>query len=450
MQKVAIHNLGCKVNSYEMDVLHQMLQKNGYIIVPFDEIADIYIVNTCSVTNIADRKSRQMLHRAKKQNPDAIVVALGCYVQTAGEKIALDECIDLAIGNNKKKELIPILTEFLKARGENHTLRHSEIIDIGQTDEYEEMALKETAEHTRADIKIQDGCNQFCSYCIIPYARGRVRSRAAADILDEIRGLVQKGYQEFVFTGIHISSYGVDFAGEHYNTSSHKGEPLLALTKQVAGLDGVRRIRLGSLEPTIITEEFAAALSQIPQVCPHFHLSLQSGCDETLRRMNRQYTTTDFACSVSLLRKYFDQPAITTDIITGFPGETEEEFAKTEEFVRSIRFYETHIFPYSKRAGTVAERMEGQLTEHVKKERARKLIAIDSEQSRLYRESFIGKEQCVLLEEEKEIEGEKYMIGHTERYVKVAVKADGKNLSGNQFVTGVPDGMLQEDIVRMP
>lgn len=450
MQKVAFHNLGCKVNSYEMDYMLQMLQKKGYQIVPFDENADVYIVNTCSVTNIADRKSRQILHRAKKQNPEAIVVALGCYVQTGKERALEDECIDLAIGNNKKKDIVPILEEFLRAREVNTLERRSEIIDINHTSEYEQMELSETAEHTRAYIKIQDGCNQFCSYCIIPFARGRVRSRKQEDVISEIRGLVANGYQEFVLTGIHISSYGVDFAGENYNTSESKGEALLALIREIAKLEGVLRIRLGSLEPTIVTMEFAKALSQIEQLCPHFHLSLQSGCDETLKRMNRQYTTSDYKKCVEILRTAFDQPAITTDIITGFPGESEEEFTKTVAFVKEIRFFETHIFPYSKRAGTVAAGMDGQLTEAVKKERARILIELDAEISKQYRASFIGKEQTVLLEEEKEIGKETYFAGHTERYLKVAVKAAGKELCSNMLYTGEIEGMLTDDIVLMP
>lgn len=450
MQKVAFHNLGCKVNSYEMDYMLQMLQKKGYQIVPFDENADVYIVNTCSVTNIADRKSRQILHRAKKQNPEAIVVALGCYVQTGKERALEDECIDLAIGNNKKKDIVPILEEFLRAREVNTLERRSEIIDINHTSEYEQMELSETAEHTRAYIKIQDGCNQFCSYCIIPFARGRVRSRKQEDVISEIRGLVANGYQEFVLTGIHISSYGVDFAGENYNTSESKGEALLALIREIAKLEGVLRIRLGSLEPTIVTMEFAKALSQIEQLCPHFHLSLQSGCDETLKRMNRQYTTSDYKKCVEILRTTFDQPAITTDIITGFPGESEEEFTKTVAFVKEIRFFETHIFPYSKRAGTVAAGMDGQLTEAVKKERARILIELDAEISKQYRASFIGKEQTVLLEEEKEIGKETYFAGHTERYLKVAVKAAGKELCSNMLYTGEIEGMLTDDIVLMP
>jgi threonylcarbamoyladenosine tRNA methylthiotransferase MtaB len=464
MKNVALHNLGCKVNSYEMDVMQQMLQENGYKIVPFDQMADIYIINTCSVTNIADRKSRQMLHRAKKQNPKAIVVALGCYVQTAAEQIEKDECIDLAIGNNKKKDLIPILEEFLRCQNNPEklsknasehksddtvkTLGGRTIIDINHTGEYEEMMLEQTAEHTRAYIKIQDGCNQFCSYCIIPFARGRVRSRAEEDITAEIRGLCEKGYQEFVLTGIHISSYGLDFKGEAYNATDIRGEELLKLICQIAQIDGVKRLRLGSLEPCIITEEFAKSMSEIPQLCPHFHLSLQSGCDATLRRMNRQYTTAEFEKGVRTLRKYFDRPAITTDIITGFPGETEEEFALTKEFLERIQFFELHVFPYSKRQGTVAANMEGQLTESVKKERSRVLLELEKKQSKAYRESFLGQEEEVLLEEEKEIEGKLYMTGHTKRYVKVCVLQRTANpFVSNQIVSGKMVAALGQEMM---
>lgn len=448
MKSVALHNLGCKVNSYEMDVMQQMLQENGYKIVPFDQMADIYIINTCSVTNIADRKSRQMLHRAKKQNPDAVVVALGCYVQTGTERVEKDACIDLAIGNNKKKELIPILEEFMRER--DKTLGGTTIIDINRTDEYEEMTLERTAEHTRAYIKIQDGCNQFCSYCIIPFARGRVRSRLKEDIIAEIKGLCEKGYQEFVLTGIHISSYGMDFKGEAYNLSDMRGEELLKLISEIARVDGVKRLRLGSLEPCIVTEEFAKTISGIPQMCPHFHLSLQSGCDETLKRMNRQYTTAEYEQVVEALRKYFDAPAITTDVITGFPGETEEEFRQTKEFLEKINFFEMHIFPYSKRHGTVAAGMDGQLTEAVKKERSRILLELEKAQSKAYREKFINTEEEILLEEEKEYNGVLYMTGHTKRYVKAAVKQNEKNpYVSNQIVSGRCVGMLDEETVEL-
>ena len=436
MKSVALHNLGCKVNGYEMDVMQQMLQERGYKIVPFDELADIYIINTCTVTNIADRKSRQMLHRAKKRNPDAVVVAVGCYVQTGEENIKKDEAIDLAIGNNRKKDLLPILEEYLAKR--QQTAREYDVIDINHTDEYEEMQLTRTAEHTRAYIKIQDGCNQFCSYCIIPYARGRVRSREEEDILKEVRGLVAAGYQEIVITGIHISSYGVD-----------RGEPeLLQLLQKLQEVEGLARIRIGSLEPRIITEEFASQIAAMPKICPHFHLSMQSGCDSVLKRMNRRYDSGEYFEKTQLLRKYYDNPAITTDVIVGFPGETEEEFRITEEFVRKVNFFEMHIFKYSKRQGTVAARMEGQITEAEKGRRSTILMEAEKEMSHAYRTGYIGCEAEVLFEEKKEVEGQTYWVGHTPQYVKVAKKAGSENLN-NRIEKGKITGFLQEDILVM-
>ncbi len=436
MKSVALHNLGCKVNGYEMDVMQQMLQERGYKIVPFDELADIYIINTCTVTNIADRKSRQMLHRAKKRNPDAVVVAVGCYVQTGEENIKKDEAIDLAIGNNRKKDLLPILEEYLAKR--QQTTREYDVIDINHTDEYEEMQLTRTAEHTRAYIKIQDGCNQFCSYCIIPYARGRVRSREEEDILKEVRGLVAAGYQEIVITGIHISSYGVD-----------RGEPeLLRLLQKLQEVEGLARIRIGSLEPRIITEEFASQIAAMPKICPHFHLSMQSGCDSVLKRMNRRYDSGEYFEKTQLLRKYYDNPAITTDVIVGFPGETEEEFRITEEFVRKVDFFEMHIFKYSKRQGTVAAKMEGQITEAEKGRRSTILMEAEKEMSHAYRAGYIGCETEVLFEEKKEVEGQAYWVGHTPQYVKMAKKASGENLN-NQIEKGKITGFLQEDILLM-
>lgn len=436
MKSVALHNLGCKVNGYEMDVMQQMLQERGYKIVPFDELADIYIINTCTVTNIADRKSRQMLHRAKKRNPEAVVVAVGCYVQTGEENIRKDEAIDLAIGNNRKKDLLPILEEYLAKR--KQTAREYDVIDINHTDEYEEMQLTRTAEHTRAYIKIQDGCNQFCSYCIIPYARGRVRSRDEEDILKEVRGLVAAGYQEIVITGIHISSYGVD-----------RGEPeLLQLLKKLQEVEGLSRIRIGSLEPRIITEEFAGKIASLSKICPHFHLSMQSGCDSVLKRMNRHYDSREYFEKTQLLRKYYDNPAITTDVIVGFPGETEEEFRITEAFVRKVNFFEMHIFKYSKRQGTVAARMEGQITEAEKGRRSTILMEAEKEMSHAYRAGYIGYETEVLFEEKKEAEGETYWVGHTPQYIKVAKKAGDENWN-NRLEKGKIIGFLQEDILLM-
>ncbi len=441
MKNVAFHNLGCKVNSYELEYVQQKFVQKGYNIVPFDQNADIYVINTCTVTNIADRKSRQMLHQAKKRNPEALVVALGCYVQTGKEAVEKDECIDLAIGNNKKREALDIIEAYLADKGKPKT----DIIDINHTDEYEEMKLARTGEHTRAYIKIQDGCNQFCSYCIIPFARGRVRSRKQEDILGEIKGLADKGYREFVLTGIHISSYGVDF--QDRAVYDGRESLLLELIQMIHGLEGVERIRLGSLEPRIVTEESVKCLASMKKICPHFHLSLQSGCDETLKRMNRRYTTGEYKRGVELLRDYFELPAITTDVIVGFPGETEEEFAQTKDFLREMNLFEIHVFPYSLRKGTAAAGMECQVDGETKKTRSHELLTMTKEQSENYRRQFIGKEECVLFEETKVIEGCPYQIGHTARYVKVA-KSCQDDLSG-RLVRGKITGMVNGEILLM-
>lgn len=441
MKKAALHNLGCKVNAYETEAMQEMLEKAGYEIVPFKEGADIYIINTCTVTNIADRKSRQMLHRARKMNPDAVVVAAGCYVQAQEDKQEVDPCIDIVIGNNKKQDLVSILKEYEHARQEagaktmstkaetntgsvltkpdreekdSHEGPCMELIDINHTKEYEELHLSRTGEHTRAYIKVQDGCNQFCSYCIIPYARGRVRSRRKDDVVAEVRRLAENGYQEVVLTGIHLSSYGIDFEEEE--------ETLLSLIKAVHEVEGIKRIRLGSLEPRIITEEFAKAIASMPKMCPHFHLSLQSGCDATLKRMNRRYTSAEYYEKCMLLRKYFDNPALTTDVITGFPGETEEEFEESRAFVEKVGFYETHIFKYSKRHGTKAAVMEDQVLEQVKAARSDVLLALNERQRRRYEESFLGKEVEVLVEEEAELDGRRVQVGHTKEYMKIALE----------------------------
>lgn len=420
MKNVAFHNLGCKVNSYEWEVMQQMLQEKGYNIVPFDEVADIYIINTCTVTNIADRKSRQMLHRAKQKNPESIVVAVGCYVQTGKEAVEKDESIDLAIGNNKKAEVVEILEQYLKEQNTpckaDKTLGGNTIIDIARTREYEPMTLRRTMEHTRAYIKIQDGCNQFCSYCAIPYARGRVRSRRAEDVLEEIRGLAEAGYKEVVLTGIHISSYGADF-----KQAGQSEVDLIDLVEQIHKVEGIERIRLGSMEPRIVTKEAVSRLAKLPKLCPHFHLSLQSGCDATLKRMNRHYTTEEYYQCVELLREAFEHPAITTDVIVGFPGETEKEFACTKAFLEKVNFYEMHIFKYSRRKNTPADRMENQLTEKEKTLRSSELLDLEKRQSEEFRRYYIGKEVEVLLEEEKEIEGTTYFLGHTREYVRVAI-----------------------------
>jgi threonylcarbamoyladenosine tRNA methylthiotransferase MtaB len=404
MKKVALHNLGCKVNAYETEAMQEMLEKNGYEIVPFKEGADIYIINTCTVTNMADRKSRQMLHRAKKMNPNALVVATGCYVQAKENSGEVDECIDVIIGNNKKKDLIEILEQHIQKA----------VIDINHTKEYEEMHLSKTAEHTRAYIKVQDGCNQFCTYCIIPFARGRVRSRAKEDVIREVTDLANNGYKEVVLTGIHLSSYGVDL----------EGEDLLSLILAVNDVAGIERIRLGSLEPRIITEEFAKTIAGLTKMCPHFHLSLQSGCDETLRRMNRRYTSEEYYEKCQLLRKYFDNPALTTDIIVGFPGETEEEFEKSKAFVDKVDFYETHVFKYSKRQGTKAAVMENQVPEQIKTQRSNILLELDAQKREKYESNFVGKDVEVLMEESVQINGETFQVGHTKEYVKIALQTE--------------------------
>lgn len=416
MKTVAFHNLGCKVNDYEMDIMQQKFAENDFQVVPFSQKADIYVINTCTVTNMADRKSRQMLHRAKKENPDSIVVAVGCYVQTATEDVLHDLSVDIAIGNNRKSEIVEIVEEYIK---ENKPELFGRVIDINHTDEYEDMFLENTADRTRAYIKIQDGCNQFCSYCLIPYARGRVRSREKEDILNEIRGLSQKGYKEFVITGIHVSSYGITSPND---LSENR---LAELLEDIQKIEGVKRIRLGSLEPRVVTEDFTKRISALDKLCPHFHLSLQSGSNETLKRMNRHYTAEQFMEGVHLLRKYFDNPAITTDIIAGFPGETEEEFEECFEFAKAVCFYEMHIFKYSKRKGTVAEKLPNQVKDNIKEERSHRLIELGEKLSEEFRNSYIGKTRPVLFEEKVVFDGKEYMTGHTPEYIKVVVEAEG-------------------------
>ncbi len=414
MKKAALHNLGCKVNAYETEAMQEMLEQNGYEIVPFQEGADVYIINTCTVTNMADRKSRQMIHKARKMNPEAVVVAAGCYVQTAEMQEKLDPDIDIVIGNNRKQDLIRILAEYWKEET-LHPEQVEELIDINHTKEYENLTLDRTAEHTRAYIKVQDGCNQFCSYCIIPFARGRVRSRKAQDVTDEVRRLAENGYKEVVLTGIHLSSYGMDL---------EKEEDLLHLIQSVHEVEGIERIRLGSLEPRIITEEFAQTLASLPKICPHFHLSMQSGCDETLKRMNRRYTSAEYFEKCEILRSAFEHPALTTDVIVGFPQESEEEFEITRKFIEKVNFYETHVFKYSKRQGTKAAAMEGQIPEPVKGTRSAELIRIGKEHKKAFESWYIGKEIAVLFEEEIERDGQKIWVGHTREYIKVALQSE--------------------------
>lgn len=408
MKKVAFHNLGCKVNSYEIEYIQQMFSQNGYEIVPFDQKSDIYIINTCSVTNIADRKSRQMLHKAKSMNKDAVVVALGCYVQTNLEKSKEDDAIDIAIGNEDKSKTFEIVTEYLQKNSENINEAGTFVTDISKVNEYDSFILEETAEHTRVYVKIQDGCNQFCSYCLIPYARGRVRSRKIEDIVKEISGLTKKGYKEFVLTGIHLSSY-----------LSEDEKTLIDVIEEVDKIDGVERIRLGSLEPRIITENFLERLTKIKSICPHFHLSLQSGSNTVLKRMNRRYSAEEFYEKTVLIRNYFEHPALTTDVIVGFPGETEEEFNESREFLEKVNFFEVHVFKFSRRAGTVADKMPMQLTDKEKTVRSELLIADSKIREEKYKEYYIGKEVEVLFEEEKVVNGKNVMAGHTREYIMV-------------------------------
>lgn len=430
-KKVAFHTLGCKVNTYETDAMEQMLLSHGYEIVSFENQADIYIINTCSVTNMADRKSRQMLHKAKKKNPNAVVVAAGCYVQAAPKEVLADAGVDLVIGNNRKQDLVQILEDYFKEH------REEAVIDINKEQEYEELELDFVSDHTRAYIKVQDGCNQFCSYCIIPYTRGRVRSRAKQDVISEIKRIAKNGTKEVVLTGIHLSSYGKDLKD---------GTDLLDLIKAVQEVNGIQRIRLGSLEPRIITLEFAQELRKLNKFCPHFHLSLQSGCEATLKRMNRHYTPEEYYEKCELLREVFEHPAITTDVIVGFPGETEEEFEETYRFLEKVNFYEMHVFKYSKRKGTRAAEMENQVPEPIKTKRSNILLELTRECSKRYRSFWIGREVNVLLEEKIVLDGEVYTVGHTKEYVKAAVKGE---FSSNTFITGKINGFLNEEIVNL-
>lgn len=431
MKKAALHNLGCKVNAYETEAMQHLLEEAGYEIVPFTQKADVYVINTCSVTNMADRKSRQMLHKAKKNNPDSIVVATGCYVQTSEKEVLNDLSVDIVIGNDRKHDLVRLLEEY-SLDSVNDTV---DDINDGKHD-FEELFIDQTKEHTRAFIKVQDGCNQFCSYCIIPYARGRVRSRRFENVIAEVERLAANGFKEVVLTGIHLSSYGVDF---------EEATGLLELIQAVNAVKGIERIRLGSLEPKIVTEHFASELSKLDKICPHFHLSLQSGCDATLKRMNRKYTTKEYERGCELLRKYFVHPAITTDVIVGFPGETEEEFEQTKAYLKHIHFYEMHIFKYSKRKGTRAAVMPDQIDEQIKAARSEKLIALGHDMSKEFRKFYIGKNEEVLFEEKAVIGDKEYFVGYTKEYVKVAKKTD-ENLE-NQIVSGRISGMLTDEIL---
>ena len=451
LKSVAFCTLGCKVNQYETDAMEEMFQAAGYEVRSFKEAADIYIINTCTVTNIADRKSRQMLHRARKMNPQSLIVAAGCYVQAARESLEADPDIDLIIGNNKKSETVALVEQCMRERAEAEKSPEEErlplktaVIDINHTSEYESLHVSRVCEHTRAYIKIQDGCNQFCSYCIIPYTRGRVRSRQAAEIISEVKTLVGRGYKEIVLTGIHISSYGLDLAKTEYNRN-FGDEHFIRLIEELGTIPGLHRIRLGSLEPRVVTEDFARRLAAIPGVCPHFHLSLQSGCDATLARMNRKYTAKEYDLCCQRLRKYFDNPAITTDVIVGFPGESQEEFETCAAFLEHIGFAEMHVFKYSKRQGTRAASMANQVDEAVKNERSARLIALNKQLKDDFIRQWKGKKAEILLEEAITIEGKNYMVGHTREYIRAAVTGGG--LAGNMVISGKFSLKLDEDCV---
>ena len=434
-KKVALHNLGCKVNAYEVEAMQQLLENAGYETVPFEEGADVYVINTCSVTNIADRKSRQMLHKAKKMNPDAIVVATGCYAQADTEKLKEDTAVDLILGNNQKTQIVEALEEYEKEHA-----KQVQVIEINHTKEYEELSISSTAEHVRAYIKVQDGCNQFCTYCIIPFARGRVRSRKIEEVLSEVETLAAKGYKEVVLTGIHLSSYGVDFPKE-------ERESLLSLIQAVSRVEGISRIRLGSLEPRIITEEFLEGIVKTGKVCPHFHLSLQSGCNKTLKNMNRRYSAQEYAEKCELIRKFYPAPALTTDVIVGFPQETEEDFEESYEFVKKIHFYETHIFKYSRRHGTKAASMDGQLTEAAKAQRSDRMLELHEIRAREYEEAMIGKKMELLLEEEIEIDGRPWYVGHSREYVRAVIsKTDAHRV--NDLVTVKAVAFVRDHILE--
>ncbi len=402
MKTVAFCTLGCKVNQYETNAMMQKMIEAGYEVVDFETKADIYIINTCTVTNMADKKSRQMLRRVKEINPEAILVAVGCYAQVAKEKLEQIPEIDLILGINEKNDIVKYVEQASKNTYVSDVLHQTEFLDFGDVT---------YTEKTRAVIKVQDGCIKFCAYCIIPYARGRIRSRKPESVIKEITDVAKEGIKEVVITGIHIASYGKDFNTEYR---------LIDLLEEIQKVDGIQRIRLGSLEPTLITEEFVTRLKKLSKICDHFHLSLQSGCNETLKRMNRKYTTDQFRHVVELLRNAYPEVHLTTDVIVGFPGETEEEFNKTYEFLKEIKFYKMHVFKYSPRSGTVAAKMPNQIDGNIKEERSNKLIELSDENEKEYNQKYIGKEVEVLLEER---EGE-YLKGHTTNYMVVKMKTN--------------------------
>ena len=431
MRKAALHNLGCKVNSYETEAMTQLLKKAGYEIVSFQDQADVYIINTCSVTNMADRKSRQMLHKAKKQNPNAVVVATGCYVQTATEKVAQDLSIDLVVGNNRKKDIVEILNEYYAEKEAGEQVKEEYVIDINHTDEYEDLEISTVTEHTRAHLKIQDGCNNFCSYCIIPYARVRIRSRTMESIKAELERLSASGFKEIVLTGINLSCY------------DDNGKKLIDVIEMADNVNGIERIRLGSLDPEVVTEDFVERLGKVKKICPHFHFSLQSGCDKTLKAMNRHYTSDEYYEKCQLIRKYIDNPAFTTDVIVGFPGETEEDYISSREFVKKVKFAELHVFKYSKRDGTVAAKMPNQIDEKIKTLRSEDLIKTGEELTKEFRQAKIGQDTTVLFEEKILLDNKEYWVGHTVDYIKIAVP-EKENLEGQIRKVNVKDFLTNE------
>ena len=431
MRKAALHNLGCKVNSYETEAMTQLLKKAGYEIVSFQDQADVYIINTCSVTNMADRKSRQMLHKAKKQNPNAVVVATGCYVQTATEKVAQDLSIDLVVGNNRKKDIVEILNEYYAEKEAGEQVKEEYVIDINHTDEYEDLEISTVTEHTRAHLKIQDGCNNFCSYCIIPYARGRIRSRTMESIKAELERLSASGFKEIVLTGINLSCY------------DDNGKKLIDVIEMADNVNGIERIRLGSLDPEVVTEDFVERLGKVKKICPHFHFSLQSGCDKTLKAMNRHYTSDEYYEKCQLIRKYIDNPAFTTDVIVGFPGETEEDYISSREFVKKVKFAELDVFKYSKRDGPVAAKMSNQIDDKIKTLWSEDLIKTGEELTKEFRQAKIGQDTTVLFEEKILLDNKEYWVGHTVDYIKIAVP-EKENLEGQIRKVNVKDFLTNE------
>ena len=429
MNKVAFITLGCKVNQYETNAMAQEFLEKSYEVVEHTEIADIYVINTCTVTNMSDRKSRQMLRRVKELNENAIVVACGCYAQVAKSELEKIEEVDLILGNNEKKNIVELVEKFVKTKK-----KELEIEDVMNQKEYVEFGDVVYTEKTRAVIKVQDGCDRFCSYCIIPYARGRVRSRKPEKIISEINKIAKEGIKEVVITGIHIASYGKDFKEDY---------KLIDLLEEINKIEGIKRIRLGSLEPLLITEEFVNRLVKLEKICHHFHLSLQSGCDKTLKRMNRRYTIEEFRNIVNLLRKNYEDVNLTTDIIVGFPGETDEEFDKTYEFLKEIKFYKMHVFKYSQRKGTKAAVMSGQIDGNKKEERSRKLIELSNINEKEYNENYVGKEVEILWEEKKE----EFYRGHTKNYISAYRKLENQN-GGNDKSNEKPESNIENTITK--